>query len=80
MAMVWKVIAVDVEEAQEVGTGQWEPFQAVKQEGLNIILCKGLVEEEGEKSSVVGGTLAEFPDDVGDSDGGVGGKPSELEG
>jgi hypothetical protein len=63
MPLHWKVIAVHPEEAQEIGTGTWEPFALSEdEEGNEVILCKGLVEVEGEKSSVTEGTLAEFPD------------------
>jgi len=51
MAYRWKVIAVDAEEAQEIGTGQWEPFFAIEQEDQHLILCKALVEDLGDNAS-----------------------------
>jgi hypothetical protein len=46
LALVWKIRAVAPETAEE-GTGFWEPFAAVRTlEGEDVILLKGLVEDE----------------------------------
>jgi hypothetical protein len=51
MALVWKVKTVTMETAEE-GTLGWEPFAVVEddEEGPCVVL-KGLVEDEGERSS-----------------------------
>jgi hypothetical protein len=47
MAFRWKVIAVSVENAQDKGTGSYEPFGvATDVMGYSLVLCKQLVEED----------------------------------
>jgi hypothetical protein len=55
MAYRWRVIAVTAQEAQDIGTGTFEPFAAVEQDGEQLILCKGFVEDWGDKASERGG-------------------------
>jgi hypothetical protein len=51
MAFRWRVIAVDAGEAQLNGTGNWEPFAAIEQDGRDLILCKGLLEDLADNAS-----------------------------
>jgi len=52
MALIWKVIVCRLEDAQEEGTGTWEPIQVVEDDdGTKLLVCKGLFEREGDRSS-----------------------------
>jgi len=51
LAYRWKVIAVDAKEAQEIGTGNYEPFFAIVQDDQHLILCKALVEDLDSRAS-----------------------------
>lgn len=54
----WRIVAVKVEDAQEHGTGTYEPFAVVKDGKDDLILCKSFVEDEDDaKSTVVQGGL-----------------------
>jgi hypothetical protein len=61
MAFRWVVVAVAVAEAQEVGTGGFEPFGvATDDEVGDVILCKRMVEidedpDTSKASEVIGG-------------------------
>lgn len=51
MAMKWVIRVVSQDDA-ELGTGTFEPFAVVEDEnGDPLVVVKGLVEDEGEKSS-----------------------------
>jgi len=63
MAFKWMIVAVDAEDAQEQGTGGWEPFAAVNDDGQEVVLCKKMVEidenPDTSKASEVQGGLGE---------------------
>jgi hypothetical protein len=52
MALVWRVRTVTMETAETLGTLAWEPFAVVEDDdGTPLVVLKGLVEDEGERSS-----------------------------
>jgi hypothetical protein len=63
MAFKWVVVAVEAGDAQEHGTGSYEPFAAVNDEGQELILCKRMVEIDEDpdtsKASEVHGGLGQ---------------------
>ena len=51
MAYRWRIVAVEAGEAQEIGTGQYEPFAVVEQDGQDLVLCKAFLEDLDDKAS-----------------------------